>query len=113
MYILGWSLGIFPDSLHDFFVTDQAVPDGNNAGGYSNPEFDAAAQELLTCDSIEQCKELANNLQLTLSTEVPYVVLFNTSIIEAFRDDNLEYPYTDALSGLQYINGMPDVVRTE
>jgi ABC-type transport system substrate-binding protein len=113
MYILGWSLGIFPDSLHDFFVTDQAVPDGNNAGGYTNPEFDAAAQELLTCDSIEVCKGLADNLQLTLSTEVPYVVLFNTSIIEAYRSASVQYPYTDALSGLQYINGMPDVVRTE
>ncbi len=102
MYILGWSLGIFPDYLNDFFNSEQAVLDGNNAGGYVNPEFDAAAEALLTCDSIESCKEIANNLQVLLSTEVPYVLLFDTGIIEAYRSARVEYPYTQTLSGLQF-----------
>jgi hypothetical protein len=30
------------------------------------------------------------------------VVLFDTGILEAFRSANVEYPYTEQLSGLQY-----------
>jgi ABC-type transport system substrate-binding protein len=102
MYILGWSLDIFPSSLRDFFACDQAVPDGNNAGGYCNEEFDAMAQELLTCDTIDGCKEIAFSLQSILAEELPYVLLFDTGIIEAFRSASVEYPWTEQLSGLQY-----------
>jgi len=102
MYILGWSLGIFPDYLNDFFVSSQAVPDGNNAGGYVNPDFDAQSEALLSCDSVSSCKEISDNLQILLSEEVPYVVLFDTGIIEAYRSASVEYPFTTTLSGLQY-----------
>jgi peptide/nickel transport system substrate-binding protein len=102
MYILGWSLDLFPSSLRDFFHTEQAVFDGNNAGGYSNPEFDAAAEALLACESFETCGEIANELQMILSEELPYVVLFDTPMREAFRGDIVEFPWTIGLSGLQY-----------
>jgi ABC-type transport system substrate-binding protein len=102
MYILGWSLGIFPDYLNDFFVSSQAVEDGNNAGGYINPEFDAQSEALLTCDSVVACKEISDNLQIILSEEVPYVLLFDTGIIEAYRSASVEYSFTETLSGLQY-----------
>jgi peptide/nickel transport system substrate-binding protein len=39
-----------------------------------------------------------------LSTEVPYVVLFDTGIIEPYRSASVEYPYTQVLSGLQYMH---------
>jgi ABC-type oligopeptide transport system substrate-binding subunit len=120
MYILGWSLSLFPSSLNDFFTTEQAVPDGNNAGGYSNPEFDALSAELLTCDTPESCKTAADRLQQILSTEVPYVLLFTTPIIEAYRSDTISYPYDDSLSGLQYSHlpglnggGLQSVVNVE
>jgi ABC-type transport system substrate-binding protein len=102
MYILGWSLSIFPSYLRDFFSEEQAAQDGNNAGGYINPAFEEASAGLLTCDSIESCKVLADQIQILLSTEAPYVVLFDTGIIEAYRSANVEYPYTKQLSGLQY-----------
>jgi ABC-type transport system substrate-binding protein len=102
MYILGWSLGLFPSYLRDFFASDQAVEDGNNAGGYVNPEFDALADQLLTCETFESCRELANQIQLMLSTEAPYVLLFDTGIIEAYRSASVEFPFTTGLSGLQY-----------
>jgi peptide/nickel transport system substrate-binding protein len=81
MYILGWSLGIFPSFLRDFFSEEQAAMDGNNAGGYINPEFETLSQDILTCESIDACKEIANNIQVLLGTEVPYVLLFDTGII--------------------------------
>lgn len=102
MYILGWSLGIFPDFLRDFFAEEQAVVDGNNAGGYVNPEFEELANNILTCTSFEECKTHSDAIQQLLSTELPYVVLFDTGIIEAFRSAAIEFPYTEQLSGLQY-----------
>jgi ABC-type transport system substrate-binding protein len=102
MYILGWSLGIFPDYLRDFFAEEQAAADGNNAGGYVNPEVEARLSEILTCETFESCKVIADELQVILATELPYVLLFDTGIIEAYRSASVEYPFTEALSGLQY-----------
>jgi len=102
MYILGWSLDLFPTSLLDFFSEEQAAQDGNNAGGYINPEFEASASALLTCETFEVCREEAFKAQAILSEELPYVVLFDTGIIEAFRSASVEYPFTEGLSGLQY-----------
>jgi ABC-type transport system substrate-binding protein len=102
MYILGWSLGIFPDYLRDFFAEENAVVDGNNAGGYINAEFEALAGQLLSCESIATCKEIANDIQLMLATEVPYVLLFDTGIVEAYRSATVEFPFTEGLSGLSY-----------
>jgi ABC-type transport system substrate-binding protein len=111
MYILGWSLSLFPSFLRDFFSTEQAVPDGNNAGGYSNPEFDKMADGLLTCETNEACKKLSDDVQVMLATELPYVLLFDTGIIEAFSN-NVEYPYTQQLSGLQYTHQQPCTLQT-
>ena len=102
MYILGWSLGLFPSYLRDFFSEEQAATDGNNAGGYINPAFEEASAGLLTCATVEECKPLSDQVQILLATEVPYVLLFDTGIIEAFRSASVEFPYTDQLSGLQY-----------
>ena len=102
MFILGWSLDIFPSFLRDFFSEEQTVLDGNNAGGYVSPEFEELSTELLTCETVESCKEIADQLQILLSTDLPYVVLFDTGIIEAYRSASVEYPFTECLSGLQY-----------
>ncbi len=102
MYMLGWSLGLFPSYLRDFFSAEQAVMDGNNAGGYVSPEFEELSADILTCDTLEACKEISDQIQILLSTEVPYVLLFDTGMIEAYRSASVEYPYTEQLSGLQY-----------
>jgi len=102
MYILGWSLDIFPDHLWHYFAEEQAVPNGNNAGGYINPEFETLSSQILTCDDVTRCKEIADQSQSMLSTESPYVMLYSTEIIEAFRSDSLEFPFVEALGGIQY-----------
>jgi len=104
MYILGWSLGITPDFLYDFFAVEQAVEDGNNAGGYANPEFEETSSKLLTCENFDECKALSDKAQAILAEEVPYVLLFDTGIIEAIRSASVEYPFTTGLSGLQYFH---------
>jgi ABC-type transport system substrate-binding protein len=102
MYILGWSLGIFPSSLRDFFSEEQSVTDGNNAGGYISSEFEELSSNLLTCTTFEECKGYADQVQALLATEMPYVLLFDTGIIEAYRSAAVEYPYDEQLSGLQF-----------
>lgn len=102
MYILGWSLDIFPAFLRDFFSEEQAAQDGNNAGGYINEQFETLSQELLTCADLETCKPISDELQSFLAVEQPYVVLFDTGIIEAYRSASVEYPFTQQLSGLQF-----------
>lgn len=111
MYILGWSLGIFPNDLDAFFNSSYAGLGDFNSGGYSNPEFDAQSEAINTCTTYEECRAVAADLQNILGTELPYVILFETGIIEAYRSDFAEYPYTDTLSGLQYIYGMPSTVK--
>jgi peptide/nickel transport system substrate-binding protein len=108
MYILGWSLSIFPDFLHDFFSEEQAAQDGNNAGGYVNPDFESLSGGLLTCDTVEACKQIADESQNMLGTELPYVILFDTGIIEAYRSAAVSYPFEDALAGLQYYHQGPN-----
>ncbi len=113
MYILGWSLSLFPDYLRDFFSSEQAIPDGNNAGGYTSTEFDELADQILACEEFDVCRELANQIQIKLSTEVPYVLLFDTGIIEPYRNASVELPYTDHLSGLQYAHQTGGPIQSE
>lgn len=102
MYILGWSLGIFPSYLRDFYSAEQAAPGGNNAGGYVSEVFEELSFRLLTCETEEECRPISEEIQQLLAIEMPNVVLFDTGIIEAFRSASVEYPYTEQLSGLQY-----------
>ncbi len=111
-WILGWSLSIFPDFLFDFFSEEQAALDGNNAGGYVNPEFEEAGRALLECEGIDACKEIADELQIILGNEVPYVLLFDTGIIEAYRSGSVEYPWEEQLSGLQYSHQIPQDMQS-
>ncbi len=110
LFILGWSLGIFPEALYNFHHSKFAGLEDNNAGGYSNPEFDKLSEQLGSCPNVAECKKLTDKLQEILAVELPYVVLFDTGIIETYRD-SVKYPYTETLSGLQYLSGMPDKVQ--
>ena len=105
LYILGWSLAAFPSFLRDFYHSEQAVPDGNNAGGYTSQTFDSLADQLLACDTFESCKEVSDEIQVVLATELPNVVLFETGIVEAYRSASIAFPYTGTLNGLQGAQG--------
>jgi len=110
MYILGWSLGITPAYLYDFFAEEQAVLDGNNAGGYVNPEVEEKLKQILVCETFEECFTIADELQFILAEELPYVLLFDTGIIEAYRNATVVFPYDEQLSGLQYTHGSPNSI---
>ncbi|MCH7621656.1 MAG: ABC transporter substrate-binding protein [Chloroflexi bacterium] len=110
MWILGWSLSLYPDYLEAFFHSRNALGEGLNRGGYSNPEFDKLADELLAETDLEAARRHVFKMQEFLADDLPYVVLFTTPVLEAYRDDRLEFPYTEVLSGIQDQNALTTTV---
>ena len=112
MYMLGWSTNIFPDHLADFFETraDSATTGGFNIPGYSNPEYDQLAQDLKSSTDLEEAAAIARRMDGIIARDVPYVVLFDTPILEAYRN-TLAYPSTTVLNGLQGFAGLPGSVN--
>ncbi|MCY4527495.1 MAG: ABC transporter substrate-binding protein [Chloroflexi bacterium] len=111
MWILGWGLSIFPDYLEAFFHSRHSDLEEYNPGGYNNPEFDRLSDELLAETDLESAQQQVFRLQEFLADELPYVVLFTTPIVETFRSDRIEFPYTESLGGLQEAAGLPTIVH--
>ncbi len=111
MWMLGWGLSIFPDYLEAFFHSRHSDLEGYNPGGYNNPEFDRLSDELLEETELEMARQQVFRMQEFLADELPYVVLFTTPIVETFRSDRIEFPYTDSLGGLQEAAGLPAIVH--
>ncbi len=111
MYILGWTLTPFPDHVPEFFETagDSALG-GNNTPGYSNPEFDALAEQFRSATDVDDARGLIREMDAILAEDLPYVVLFTTPIIEPYRT-NLIFPFEAALDGIQNLLGLPSFVR--
>jgi ABC-type transport system substrate-binding protein len=102
MFILGWSLTIYPQYLNNFFHSRYAGPRGFNAQGYQNPEYDRLVEEFLAeADDMNRSRELAFGLQEYLARDLPYVVLFDTPLVEVYRSDRVRYPTTEGLGGIQ------------
>jgi ABC-type transport system substrate-binding protein len=110
MFMLGWSLTLYPDYLEAFFHSRHTKADDLNRGGYSNPEFDQLADELLEETELEDAREKVFKMQEFLADDLPYVVLFTTPIVETYRSDRLEFPYTEVLDGIQDLNGLTAAV---
>jgi ABC-type transport system substrate-binding protein len=113
MWILGWSLTIFPDYLRDFLHSDRSGKGDNNSGGYANPEFDALADGIKTCLTYDACQGVAADIQKLLAEDLPYVLLFETGMTEAYRSDSVQFPYSKTLGGLQFVQGLPNAVMAK
>ena len=111
MWILGWGLDPFPDYLESFFHSRYSDLEGYNPGGYNNPEFDRLADQLLAETDLEAAREQVFEMQRFLAEELPYVVLFDTPIVETYRSELIEFPFTESWGGLQSSAGMPTLVK--
>ena len=60
---------------------------------------------------VDEAREFIKEMDAILAEELPYVVLFTAPIIEPYRN-NLVFPFTDTLSGLQNLQGLPSFVRS-
>ncbi len=108
MWILGWGLSIFPDYLENFFHSRHSpeIGDGYNWGGYANNQFDDLAIGLLSETTIDGARDKAFQLQEFLAEDLPYVPLFTTPKLDAYRPSRVEFPYTSVLGGLEQLGGM-------
>ncbi len=111
IYMLGWGLSLYPDYIVDFFHSKRAGAGDFNTPGYMNPEFDKKADEFLAATDVKKARELAYELQEMLAEDVPYVVLFTAPIYEAYRTDEIEFPYTEVLDGIQNVLAFPSTVK--
>lgn len=91
MFVSGWgALGQDPDYLRSFFHSRGDVPEGKNACGYRNPEFDRIAElQVETMDQRER-EALVGKLQEILMKDLPYIPLYVPMNLEGVRADSLE-----------------------
>ena len=110
MWILGWGLSAFPDYLENFFHSRNSQLEGHNPGGYNNPEYDRLADQLLSETDLEAARQQVFEMQAFIAEDLPYVVLFDTPIVETYRSERIEFPYTETWGGIQSASGMPSLV---
>ncbi len=108
MFILGYSLGsaAFPTFHCSFFCTGG---DSNNTQ-YSNDEYDAAADTFESAQTEEEAYEAMWEMERLIARDKPHVPLFDTGILE-FYNNRVQYPFTETLSGLQFLSGLPSSVQ--
>jgi hypothetical protein len=112
MYILGWSLGnpAFPD-FYESFWHSRNDPDPNSPG-FNNPDYDDAVDRFMGASTQEEAFEILwSEVEPILQEELPYLVLFDTPIVEGYRHAAVRYPFTDTLGGIQLGQGFPSIVQ--
>jgi peptide/nickel transport system substrate-binding protein len=107
MFILGYSLGnaAFPTFHCSFFCTGG---DSNNTQ-YSNDEYDALAAEFDAAQAQEEAYDAMWEMERLIARDKPHVPLFDTGILE-FYNNRVQYPFTETLSGLQFLFGLQSSV---
>ncbi len=110
IYILGWGLTPFPDHVFDLFrSSNDSALGGFNTPGYSNPAFDELASRFDQAKTLAEARDLIHQADAILADDLPYVVLFTTPLIEAYSNQ-LTFPYTTILDGLQSVGALTGVV---
>ncbi len=111
IYMLGWGITVYPSYLHDFFAQSQNVPGGFNSPGYDNPEFEQTAREFLAQTDMIAARGYAFKLEQMLEDDVPYVVIYASNLMEAYRPDQIQFAYTNTLGGIQNVYGEQGFVK--
>ena len=85
-FILGYgSLSLDPDYVRNFFHSMNDKPRGWNMSGYRNPDFDRIADQSASTMDQEKRRELVWYMQKILIEDIPYIPLYNPTLIEAVR----------------------------
>ena len=116
MWILGWSLSLYPDYMERFLHSRNAPENqegGLNWGGYSNPDFDRLSFDLLSETTIEGAMTSVRQLQEFLAEDLPYVPLFTIPKLDSYRPSRIDFPFTNVLGGIEGTSGMQQLVVTK
>ena len=85
-FILGYGkLSLDPDYVRNFFHSMNDKPRGWNMSGYRNPDFDRIADESASTMDQDKRRELVWDMQKILIEDIPYIPLYNPTLVEAVR----------------------------
>jgi peptide/nickel transport system substrate-binding protein len=103
IFMLGWGGGdpSLPgtSSVAFFHSREDAVTGGGfNVPGFNDADFDAAADAFEAATTAEEAQQWTFEMERVLAEQLPYVVLFRTPIIEAFRAD-VQFPANTIMGG--------------
>jgi ABC-type transport system substrate-binding protein len=91
IYVLGWSLGRFPETyLCAFFCSSFDVnknPAGQNSAGYSNAQVDQLINQLLYTTNFNARVKLVQDVEGLLTRDIPWNVLYYRKNVVAWRND--------------------------
>jgi ABC-type transport system substrate-binding protein len=96
MFILGFGLTIYPDYVCDFYYPGTSW---NNAK-YNNEEFAALCDEFYASDNLDEARAMNFELQDMLANDLPHIFLFTTPYVDVYRNDTIQFPFTELLGGL-------------
>ena len=110
MFILGYSLGnaAFPTFHGSFFKTGG----GDNNTQYSSEAYDEQSAAFDAAQTEEEALEAMWEMERLIATDKPHIPLFDTGILE-FYNNRVEYPFTETLSGLQFLSGLQSSVAAK
>src|SRR2546425_10606599 len=91
IYVLGWSLGLFPETyLCTFFCSSFDVnknPAGQNSAGYSNPVVDALINQALYTTDTTARTAIVKHIEGIVAADIPWNVLYYRKNVVAWRND--------------------------
>ncbi len=91
IYILGWSLGDFPETyICAFFCASQDVnlnTGGDNSAGYNNPRVDALIASAITDTDTASRVQKIKDVEGIVVNDLPWNVLYYRKNLNAYRND--------------------------
>ena len=87
LVIWGWGSDPDPDFILSVMLTDQFVEGGWSDSGYHNPEYDQLYLEQQAAVDRDERQELIWEMQEMVYNDRPYIVLFYSKSLEAYRSD--------------------------
>jgi ABC-type transport system substrate-binding protein len=91
MFVLGYGrLPLHGDYLRYFFLSSQDKRRGYNMSGFRNKGYDRIAIQSQSEMDESRRRQLLYQMQKTISTELPYIPLYNPFLVEAVRTDRFE-----------------------
>ena len=108
MYLLGWTLG--SPALPSYYRTLFAADGEQNNTGYNSEMFATQLTEYESSFDIAQARKALWHMEATLAADLPYLLLYSSSITEVYRADQVAYNEEFGLGGLQArLGGILDV----
>ena len=114
LYIFGTSLGnpAYPGYFETFWHSSNCTLEtgGLNTSCFKNAEFDILAEAFEQANDLENGREYGLQMQKMLADQRPFIPLYTRAVTE-FVAENVNFPYTKILNGIEYQNGFQTGVQ--